>query len=61
MLRGQELNLVCEIMSLTCYRTLPRAYYVYSGILAEMAEMEEDKKGLDLSDGVDRPSERESQ
>ena len=25
LLRGQELNLVCEIMSLTCYRTLPRA------------------------------------
>ncbi|KKR68459.1 MAG: hypothetical protein UU09_C0008G0010 [Microgenomates group bacterium GW2011_GWA2_40_6] len=24
MLRGQELNLACEIMSLTCSRTLPR-------------------------------------
>lgn len=25
-LRGKELNLVCEIMSLTCSRTLPRTY-----------------------------------
>ncbi len=29
-LRGKELNLVCEIMSLTCSRTLPRAYLDYT-------------------------------
>lgn len=29
MLRGQELNLVCEVMGLTCSRTLPRGEYLY--------------------------------